>query len=403
VSSRSRRKEEGNVAILAAITIVVMIGFAAFVIDVGQIFRVKNELQNAVDSASLAGARMLNGTDTGIANAQAEALKYAKMHYANSLQIQTADINDIYVETGHWHEGGAAGICTPTPPSTGCFENVPSPDSPTYITAVRVTGYRSQNISHPGGTPNSSVKHFFAQIIGTPQTDVLARAVAIGGGPAAECGFPMVVSECEFANGPKPPCQLCFTAQSDGNDTLGWTVFTQKNPSPNDVAQLIQEQCGTMTTEIVEGVPRKVCATCSSTTDVNSTIDINNGQGILQAANKACEEIENALLNNPDGSSDPQPFYVKVPVIGPEGHSACPETKFTGLRDVKGFATVKIVGSVCKGKATLSADATTSWCKDLNTSAGSYVLAELDCNASSDQHSGGGFFDTEAPHIRLVQ
>jgi hypothetical protein len=396
---------------LAAITIVVMIGFAAFVIDVGQIFRVKNELQNAVDSASLAGARMLNGTAQGIANAQTEALKYAKMHYANSLQIQTADVNDIYVETGHWHEGGATGICTPTPPATGCFESVQTPDSPTYINAVRVTGYRTQGVSHPGGTPNSSVGHFFAQIIGTAQTNVLARATAIGGGPDRDCGFPMVVPDCALENAIiSGGCEWCMRFQNATTDTAGWTDFGY-NGFP--LEQLIAAMCGCDPTNCpstnIDGITitpgfhvddspggtLECTGQCNSWSTADGDLSLFNGNSMNK--NNYCGLIQDIL--NRDGSGVAKSFKVRVPVIESTA-GTCDASQFSSHRPVAGFATVEIMGADC-GHGPVIVPNPDESCQP--PPSGKFILARLDCDLDSSDIAGGGFFGTEAPHIRLVQ
>ena len=64
---------------LAAIGLLTLLGFAALAIDVGYLFVVRNELQNAADAAALAGAGKLityisgapdwDGAETGANNA----------------------------------------------------------------------------------------------------------------------------------------------------------------------------------------------------------------------------------------------------------------------------------------------------------------------------------------------
>ena len=56
--SSSRR---GIAAVATVVTIPVALGFAALSIDVGHIYNVRNELQNAADAGALAGASGLGG------------------------------------------------------------------------------------------------------------------------------------------------------------------------------------------------------------------------------------------------------------------------------------------------------------------------------------------------------
>lgn len=50
----------GAVAVMVAITLVVLVAFAGLALDLGRLFIHKSELQNAVDACALAGARELN-------------------------------------------------------------------------------------------------------------------------------------------------------------------------------------------------------------------------------------------------------------------------------------------------------------------------------------------------------
>jgi hypothetical protein len=68
------RRQEGQVTILVAVFMVVLIGMAGFVIDVGSWFRQQRASQSTVDSAALAGAQALPGNT---ANATAWATTYA--------------------------------------------------------------------------------------------------------------------------------------------------------------------------------------------------------------------------------------------------------------------------------------------------------------------------------------
>ena len=55
----NRLDNKGSVAIILSIAIVVLFGFAAFVIDIGLVYSEKTRLSNAIDSAVLAAAMEL--------------------------------------------------------------------------------------------------------------------------------------------------------------------------------------------------------------------------------------------------------------------------------------------------------------------------------------------------------
>ena len=68
------RREEGQVTVLTAVFVVVLLGMAGFVIDVGSWFRQQRAVQATVDSAALAGAQSLPGDPV---NASALATSFA--------------------------------------------------------------------------------------------------------------------------------------------------------------------------------------------------------------------------------------------------------------------------------------------------------------------------------------
>lgn len=55
----SRAKQRGSVAVITAVSLVSLLGFAALAIDIGNLLVARNELQNAADAAALAGAPCL--------------------------------------------------------------------------------------------------------------------------------------------------------------------------------------------------------------------------------------------------------------------------------------------------------------------------------------------------------
>lgn len=67
---KSLRRDEGQVTVLTAVFIVVLLGMAGFVLDVGSWFRQQRLSQTTVDAAALAGAQSLPG-DPAAASASA--------------------------------------------------------------------------------------------------------------------------------------------------------------------------------------------------------------------------------------------------------------------------------------------------------------------------------------------
>lgn len=57
-----KTRQGGAVAVVVGISIVVLVGFLALVLDLGHLYIAKTELQNASDAAALSGAKELDGT-----------------------------------------------------------------------------------------------------------------------------------------------------------------------------------------------------------------------------------------------------------------------------------------------------------------------------------------------------
>lgn len=92
---RERMKEErGAIAVLAALTIVILLAAVAFVIDISRLYHERQVLQNAVDFGSLAGAQDLPVQGAPAATiASADALRVAT---ANAPQVTAGNLTITY-------------------------------------------------------------------------------------------------------------------------------------------------------------------------------------------------------------------------------------------------------------------------------------------------------------------
>ena len=64
-----KNRQGGAVAVMVGISIVLLVGFLAMVIDLGHLYVAKTGLQNAADAAALAGVKQLDGTAARICSA----------------------------------------------------------------------------------------------------------------------------------------------------------------------------------------------------------------------------------------------------------------------------------------------------------------------------------------------
>jgi Flp pilus assembly protein TadG len=138
--------ERGAVAVVVALLLVPMLGFAAIAVDIGALYAERARLQTAADAAALAVARDCALGDCGDAQATAT-------------ELVTANVGDAEAD---------------------------EPELGTGPSTVTVTG----------STPT---EHWFAPILGQESTTVAATATvawgAPGGGTAA---LPLIFSQCEF-------------------------------------------------------------------------------------------------------------------------------------------------------------------------------------------------------------
>lgn len=167
---KSSSRREGVVAPFAAILSVVLLAMIAFAVDVGWMVTTNNQLQNAADSAALAGADPLmtgfvkyqfvpsNQKTTVLNAALAEsrtlAKKYAAFNSAggkSNLVLRDADIQFGFTD--------AANNYTPLPTYTG-FPNT-----------IKVKMRRDQ-------LANGSLNLFFAPVLGNDSADLQGTAAA---------------------------------------------------------------------------------------------------------------------------------------------------------------------------------------------------------------------------------
>jgi Flp pilus assembly protein TadG len=102
------KSERGQAFVLVAVAMVMCLGMAALVLDVGNWFRDKRRLQGTVDAAALAGAQQLPDDSAG---AQSQALTYANKNGgdvagANIVISSQYQPNDTIAVTGQRNDPG---------------------------------------------------------------------------------------------------------------------------------------------------------------------------------------------------------------------------------------------------------------------------------------------------------
>jgi Putative Flp pilus-assembly TadE/G-like len=149
--------ERGSVAIVVALSLTVLLGFAALVVDIGLNWAARTSAQTAADSAALAGASRL------LADGPAAALTTVE---------DFLDNNQVDLPPGAWATDGLEGngevFCWTMP------DNPPGPGAncPAGSNALQVI------------TPPIEVQYAFAPVLGQSSNSIKATAAA-GAGPAA--------------------------------------------------------------------------------------------------------------------------------------------------------------------------------------------------------------------------
>lgn len=160
-----KNRRRAIVAVWTALTMSLLLGFAALAVDVGYLFMVKSELQNAADSAALAGASALldPGQLSGaISEAELIALgtdrteQYAGKNIAGGQLVQL-DSSDISI--GH----------------------LSNPNDLQDTTIVEASPYNVVQVwaRRSDGSLNGPVSLFFAKILGHNTASVSASATAM--------------------------------------------------------------------------------------------------------------------------------------------------------------------------------------------------------------------------------
>lgn len=354
---RAARRNRGNVAILSALMLTMLLGFAALAVDLSNKYRVRAESQRAVDGAALSGARELDGTEAGMVSADAQARVVGEQHYAYASDISMSQ-GDI--ELGNWN------LATRT---------FTTPALPADTNAVRVT-YTEPEVAHP----------FAAPLTGTASSPVGASAIALGGGPSTvACGFPLALGSCTLQpQGGGTNCGGCLQLASAPDDNAGWSNFDGNTSNPA-IAEAVLAACYQDGEPALDAAGN--CANTCGAGQVGDDMNVGNGNNFTPNPNHFCELIKGLLVASPTGT-----FRAQVPVFH-EDSSPC-NPQFTGTKQAAGFAEVEFLGVSCGNNDDTRIEPPES--SSCSAPAGHYIVARIQCNVRADAPAGGGFFGLSA-------
>jgi hypothetical protein len=236
------RNQNGGVIVLVAVSMVVLLGFAALAVDVSHLVVARNELQNAADAGALAGAQVLYNDNGTVINTGANQDGYNAARANNSDQVPvdvnwtSGNVGDV--QRGHW-SFGLPGSLSPRgfyPSDSDTVLALPGLSDaeldgydgrggrPVFINAVRVVARRQTS-----GTP---IVSFFARILGYENFELSAEAVAYRGFSGTllpgDLDFPIAICEDSLSNGDCTIGRMINSGQNAASHgTGGWTDMNQ--------------------------------------------------------------------------------------------------------------------------------------------------------------------------------
>lgn len=267
------KDQRGTVAIVSAITITLILTITGLVIDLGRIYVIKVELQNAADAGALAGANALFNTDfhaksspfpkpydppivpasftpplffnvfpglglrgqlpwlyCATVEEPYEAVTYCDMARAAARAVvrankaggQPLSLPDNDVKLGNYALNQELGKWTFTPGSCSNDTN-----------AVRVITRKTTQVNGP-------VHLIFGQFLGKEYVELSAESVAMLGwvkGIGAGRGtFPLALGDKYV---PEPGKRMLVTFSTNTSDTGGWHTFFDPSASAIDLTKLV--------------------------------------------------------------------------------------------------------------------------------------------------------------------
>ena len=220
-----RKSQQGAVAIIVGLSLVVLVGFAGLALDLGRLYVNKTELQNAADACALAASRELTCSTLP----------------CPAINLTNAQAAGIYVAGRDMRDFQALSV------------NIAPEDVKFSTTLAPNSAYRS---IAGGANPNSKyvmctarstgILPWFMGVLGIGAQNVSAPAVATLAPAQTNCGIPMAVCK-EGAASATPPYMLnigqwYIGLQQSGGCATGscnWVDFTPSGGGAQEIKDLL--------------------------------------------------------------------------------------------------------------------------------------------------------------------
>ncbi|MGR4068929.1 pilus assembly protein TadG-related protein [Billgrantia sp. C5P2] len=248
----SPQRQRGVSIVLLAVGLFMLLAFTALAVDGGNLYVARNELHNAADAGSLAGARHLylkdgswvnDGTrpydpsdpDSPFKSAEAWATEAAMDNWSQNEAVEV-----LSAERGHWSFATRSFTPNPSIDPVDLFERTAEDldGDPNFINAVEVVTARQQ----------TQVEAFFGRIFGFEGYDVSARSVAYIGfaGNLRPEDVDQPIALCRQALMDPSGNYSCSTGRfiPEGDQTGGWTNFQHDQSGASNANELRNLVCG---------------------------------------------------------------------------------------------------------------------------------------------------------------
>jgi hypothetical protein len=232
-----RRRQRGAVAIIAAIALPVLIGFAGLALDGGRLFMQKTELQNAADACALAASRELT------CDPAAGACAASFLINAENAGLTVAGRNRIDFQ------GGPLGAAQLTAADI-TFSTTYGPAS-SYLSRLAGASPASKYVRcQPHQT---GVLPWFMQVLGVGAQAINADAVATLSPAQTNCAIPIGLCKTSAGTAADPFAGLAVgqwvtsKLSSSATGSFDWIDFTPPGGGASELADLLKGtgQCST--------------------------------------------------------------------------------------------------------------------------------------------------------------
>lgn len=235
--------QHGAVAIMVAICLTLLIGMIGLVVDLGHMFIIKTELQNAADSCSLAAARELDGTAESLERAEKSGITVGQR---NNVDLQNDAVSILASDV--------------------TFSENLSPNS-SYLSRAAGAPASSKYVMCTLRRPDIAM--WFMQVLGFGNQAVGSKAVATIQPSQTSCAIPLGLCRPPTAPGSCPDgsapdsARMCvgdwlsgrFDAGGGSTGSFNWIDFSPPAGGASELASILEGsgQCNlSVTAEVGE-------------------------------------------------------------------------------------------------------------------------------------------------------